>query len=170
MALPAPLAEGSPNARHRGRPARRRHYACFDSTAPVNNRVRLRGGCGVRRVGRTGGFCRRGVVLFSAVPSLVRVAWSTTASVVNMADSGIPRETTLTKSSMRPRSRGGRSASPSRDTLARVVRGDDTDDGRVFDCRFVSLLSRRSLANQQDAWLALIDESFSATDDCGPRH
>jgi ADP-ribose pyrophosphatase YjhB (NUDIX family) len=46
-------------------------------------------------------------------------------------------------------------------TWEHVVRGEDADDGLVFVCRFVSLPLRKSLADNQDAWLDLIDDCFA---------
>lgn len=53
------------------------------------------------------------------------------------------------------------------DAWGHIVRGDGTDDGLVFLCRFVPLPLRRSLADHQDAWLELIDAGFATTDDHG---
>lgn len=47
------------------------------------------------------------------------------------------------------------------DTWEHIVRGDDSDHGMVFVCRFVSLPLFRSLADDQDAWLELIDNRFA---------
>ncbi|MEE6164181.1 MULTISPECIES: NUDIX hydrolase [unclassified Mycolicibacterium] len=50
------------------------------------------------------------------------------------------------------------------DTWEHMVHGDDADEGLVFVCRFVSLPLRQSLADHQDAWLELIDSSFTTSD------
>ncbi|WP_193045388.1 NUDIX hydrolase [Mycolicibacterium baixiangningiae] len=50
-----------------------------------------------------------------------------------------------------------------RDRWEHRVRGGDSDDGLVFDCRFVPLPLDRSLADEQDTWLGLIDHRFATT-------
>lgn len=55
------------------------------------------------------------------------------------------------------------------DMWEHLVRGDDADNGLVFVCRFVPLPLRRPLADHQDAWLELIDNSFAISDDRGAR-
>ncbi|MDV3126047.1 hypothetical protein M1247_14055 [Mycobacterium sp. 21AC1] len=49
------------------------------------------------------------------------------------------------------------------DRWEHLVRGDDADDGLVIYCRFVSLPLLRSLADDQDTWLGLIDDRFATT-------
>lgn len=55
------------------------------------------------------------------------------------------------------------------DTWEHLVHGDDADEGLIFVCRFVPLPLRQSLADHQDAWLGLIDNSFTTSDDHGAR-